>query len=43
MLEAGGVAVTGEVEPMTAPLFAVAGGGQELVERMLPGLVLCLN
>ena len=38
MLEAGGVAVTGEVEPMAAPLFAVTGGGQELVERMLPGL-----
>ena len=35
--EAGGVGVADEVEPVAAPFFAVAGGGEELVDELFVG------
>ena len=38
LFETGGIAVAGEVEPVASPFFAVARGGEQAVDFVLPGV-----
>ena len=38
LLEAGGVAIAHQIQPMPSPLLAIARRGQQRIDQMLPGL-----